>query len=222
MKFAQVNPLTTADGSSTLCSSKYGVHYHSLNGAITESNHIFIEAGLKAIHLKEINVLEVGFGTGLNAALTANFAKTAGMAVDYVALELYPLSTDDYRSLNYNLILPPFAAESWETICQTPWNEKVDVGNGFNLTKLNVDFTSWQPVSKFHLVYFDAFAPNDQPEMWEEKQFKKIFDAMHQNGILVTYCVKGIVKNALTKVGFTIERLPGPPGKRHMLRAWKK
>lgn len=221
MKHDQVTHCTTSDGSSTLCSAKFGAHYHSLNGAVTESEHIFINAGLRALDLKEISILEVGFGTGLNVALSANYAKIHGISIDYCSLELFPLTAKDYGLLNYSNVLQPQVAELWETICELPWNERTMVFDGFSVEKMNVDFTSWNPTHKYHLVYFDAFAPNDQPEMWEEKQFQKLFNAMHPNAILVTYCVKGIVKNALSNAGFCLERLPGPPGKRHMLRAKK-
>jgi len=221
MKQVQVTHCKTADGSSTLCSAKYGVHYHSLNGAVTESEHIFINAGLSALDLKEINILEIGFGTGLNVALTANYSKINGIKVNYCSLELFPLTTSEYELLNYPQVLPTQAADFWKTICELPWNERKTVFENFYLEKLHVDFTAWNPTNKYHLVYFDAFAPNDQPEMWEEKQFQKLFNAMHPNSILVTYCVKGIVKNALSNADFSLERLPGPPGKRHMLRARK-
>ena len=222
MKSKNVTHYTTNDGSSTLCSTKFGVHYHSQHGAVTESQHIFIEAGLKNIYdLKKINVLEVGFGTGLNAALTVSYATAERVQVSYTSLELFPLTKPEYELLNYGEILPQETAACWQKVCESSWGKAANISKYFELLKLHTDFTSWVPQSTFHLVYFDAFAPNDQPEMWEEEQFRKIFNAMHPGGILVTYCVKGIVKNALSSVGFTLERLPGPPGKRHMLRARK-
>lgn len=221
MEISKATHLATADGSSTLCSARFGAHYHSLHGAITESEHVFISAGLKTINTNQIDILEVGFGTGLNAALTASYAKDNGLKINYTSLELFPLSSAEYNLLNYPTALPPQAAELWRTICSAPWDQEKLINDGFSVEKLKVDFTKWIPNKKFNLVYFDAFAPNDQPEMWEDMQFKKIYDSLHPNAILVTYCVKGIVKNALAKVGFSLERLPGPPGKRHMLRARK-
>lgn len=218
----QTTHYTTADGSSTLFSSRFGAHYHSLNGAVTESEHIFIGAGFNELSLKEINILEVGFGTGLNSALTASRSNLKGILVNYSALDLFPLPQNVYELLNYGMVLPAKTADYWRRICDAPWNQNVELFSSFAIRKLNVDFTTWKPDKKFHLVYFDAFAPNDQPEMWQEQQFLKLFNAMYPDGILVTYCVKGIVKKALTNAGFAIERLSGPPGKRHMLRARKK
>lgn len=221
MESSQATHYKTADGSSTLCSARFGAHYHSLHGAVTESEHIFINAGLKAIIENQIDILEVGFGTGLNAALTASIAMENGLKINYTSLELFPLSSAEYDLLNYPTALPGQTAELWRIICSAPWDQEKKINEGFLVEKLKVDFTKWIPNKKFNLIYFDAFAPNDQPEMWEELQFRKIFDAMHSNGILVTYCVKGIVKQALSGAGFSLERLPGPPGKRHMLRARK-
>ncbi|HRX68430.1 MAG TPA: tRNA (5-methylaminomethyl-2-thiouridine)(34)-methyltransferase MnmD [Tenuifilaceae bacterium] len=212
----------TSDGSSTLCSNKFGVHYHSQHGAVTESQHIFIDAGLKNISIQgKVNILEVGFGTGLNAALTASHAISNSLKVSYTSLELYPLTAEEIKLLNYNTILPEPTSELWQKVCDCSWGKSEKLTDEFEIQKLQTDFTTWVPNSAFHLIYFDAFAPNDQPEMWEPKQFKKIFDAMHPGGILVTYSVKGVVKTALSSVGFVLERLPGPPGKRHMLRAQK-
>jgi tRNA U34 5-methylaminomethyl-2-thiouridine-forming methyltransferase MnmC len=221
METSKATHFATADGSSTLCSARFGAHYHSLHGAITESEHVFINAGLKTINTNQIDILEVGFGTGLNAALTASYAMDNGLKISYTSLELFPLSSAEYNLLNFPTVLPSQAADLWRTICSAPWDQENRINDGFLVEKLKVDFTKWIPNKKFNLVYFDAFAPNDQPEMWEEMQFIKIYDSMHPNAILVTYCVKGIVKNALTSAGFSLERLPGPPGKRHMLRARK-
>lgn len=213
---------TTRDGSSTLLSERYGAHYHSLNGAVTESMHVFIEAGLKAIGLKNINLLEVGFGTGLNAALSAQLANEQSIILNYQSIELFPLCEKEYGMLNYNSILEGKTASLWEGICKSPWNKPVSISEFFSIEKIQADFTSWSPTSQYHVVYFDAFAPNDQPEMWDRAQFQKVYNSMLEGGVLVTYCVKGLVKQALREVGFDIERLQGPPGKKHMLRAWKR
>jgi tRNA U34 5-methylaminomethyl-2-thiouridine-forming methyltransferase MnmC len=216
-----ISHIATADGSSTLHSAKFDCHYHSINGAITESMHIFIEAGLKSMRTKDVNLLEIGFGTGLNAALTAQFAEEMGIKVSYHSLELYPLSSNDYNLLNYSSVLPKQTAELWKSIYSSEWNIESKISQHLNLIKINADFTKWTPTIYYDLVYFDAFAPNDQPEMWTQHQFQKIYNAMNKEGILVTYSVKGIVKNALKESGFSIERLPGPPGKLHILRAKK-
>lgn len=213
---------STGDGSSTLYSERHKALYHSQNGAIAESEHIFIHAGFNAIGLLNINVLEVGYGTGLNAALTAYKSLQRKVKTNYHAIELYPLTKDDYQLLNYSKVLKPDVATMWADVCALPWNQEGKLNDSFIIEKSSVDFTTWQANRKYDLVYFDAFAPDDQPEMWEEKHFQKIFNALNKGGVLVTYCVKGIVKERLRASGFQLERMPGPPGKNHMLRAWKK
>lgn len=221
MSARDVSHTKTADGSSTLHSAKFNCHYHSVNGALTESLHIFIEAGFKSMNISEVNLLEVGFGTGLNAALTAQFAKEMGVRVNYHSLELYPLNDEEYMLLNYPSILSEYTSDIWEKICCCQWNHEVKISDWFSIKKISSDFTKWTPENTYNLIYFDAFAPNDQPEMWLQSQFQKLFNAMSSGGILVTYSAKGIVKNALIQSGFSIERLPGPPGKLHILRAKK-
>ena len=212
---------TTADGSSTLLSEKYNAHYHSLNGAITESKHIFIEAGLGQVKKKFINILEVGFGTGLNAALTAQRARESGLAISYHSVELHPLSSEEYTMLNYGTVLPNDTASEWHRICTAGWDTTAVITENFAIRKINADFTMWTPIAIYHLIYFDAFAPDDQPEMWTREQFQKLYNALHPNGMLVTYSVKGTVKRALVEVGFSLERLAKPPGKNQILRATK-
>ncbi len=219
--FTMIEPYLTADGSTTLFSKRFGAHYHSLHGAILESQHIFITAGLQQTEGNPINLLEVGLGTGLNAALTAAYALEKGINVNYWALELYPLSTQDMGLLNYSNVLSNSVGSLWESIGVAPWETDYQIFENFRITKLNTDFTQWQPQNSYNLIYFDAFAPNDQPNMWQKHLFGKLFSALEPNGILVTYCVKGEVKNMLRQVGFNIERLAGPPGKKHMLRATK-
>jgi len=214
-------PYSTADGSSTLYSSQYKAHYHSLHGAIAEAMHIFIDAGLSSVNANEITMLEVGLGTALNCALTAQWALANEATVNYHALELHPLTSEELGLLNYSNSLDEKTAVLWNQICKAPWDEKVQINKNFSLLKQKTDFTQWQPNHKYNLVYFDAFAPDDQPEMWTDEQFCKVFSSMEPQGVLVTYSVKGSVKRTLTSVGFTIERLTGPPGKKHMLRATK-
>lgn len=221
MNLNSKTPFTTADGSSTLLSAQYNAHYHSLHGAITESLHIFIEAGLMQIREKSVNIIEVGFGTGLNAALTAQRASELGIRVIYHSIELHPLNADEYKLLNYNTVLPNETATYWERICSAKWDSSTYITENFTIQKINADFTQWMPNTEYHLIYFDAFAPDDQPEMWAKEQFEKLFNVLNPNGVLVTYSVKGIVKRAMLDVGFTLERLDGPPGKKHMLRATK-
>jgi tRNA U34 5-methylaminomethyl-2-thiouridine-forming methyltransferase MnmC len=222
MTKSQISHIPTADGSSTLFSTKYGAHYHSLHGAITESSHIFIEAGLKSINLNEINILEVGFGTGLNAALTAQAAAILGIKVTYHTLELHPLTSDEYIQLNYQSSLKTETGCIWLNLCNALWDNMIRISENFLIKKINADFTVWNPELEYNLIYFDAFAPDDQPEMWEYSQFEKLYNSMSIGGKLVTYCVKGDVKRALIQAGFSLERLDGPLGKKHMLRATKQ
>jgi tRNA U34 5-methylaminomethyl-2-thiouridine-forming methyltransferase MnmC len=183
---------------------------------------VFIKYGLNALPFKKVDILEVGFGTGLNAALTAALVKTMALEGSYHGLEFYPLSDEEYAMLNYGSILPAETSTLWRSLCSMPWNQPREISPGFTIHKQRCDFTKWQPVMKYHLIYFDAFAPDDQPEMWSREQFKKLHKALHLGGCLVTYCVKGTVKEAVKSAGFILDRLQGPPGKRHMLRAWKK
>lgn len=214
----------TADGSHTLYSEIHGAYYHSLNGALTESLHIFIDAGYRYIsnQFKQISILEVGLGTGLNAALTAKESSEFAIQTEYTAIELYPISKQQIVNLNYNQILASGVAEFWINIMLAEWGGFVTINDYFNVIKLNSDFTKWVPDKTFNLIYFDAFAPEDQPEMWSAEMFQKLYDALSIGGVLVTYSSKGIVKQALRSVGFKVERLAGPPGKRHILRAKKE
>lgn len=214
----------TADGSHTLFSEIHGAYYHSMNGALTESQHIFINSGFKHLSdtLKQISILEVGLGTGLNAALTANESLISGIETSYTAIELYPITEQQINGLNYGQILSPEVAEFWSKVMLAEWNSSVEINQSFEICKVNEDFTKWIPTKSFNLIYFDAFAPDDQPEMWSVEMFQKLYSSLSSGGILVTYSSKGIVKQALRAAGFKVERLAGPPGKRHILRAVKE
>lgn len=211
----------TSDGSSTLYSHLHKAHYHSLNGAFQESKHIFIENGFDSINLQEPIILEVGLGTGLNAALTAYYALMEKRKVVYKGVDLYPIDEETIRKLNYSTFLPDTIGVIWEQIVFANWNSTIPINEYFTLTKTCSDFTQIILNDKFDIVYFDAFAPEDQPEMWTFDIFQKLYNAMSINGIIATYCSKGIVKQALRQAGFTVTRLAGPPGKRHMIRATK-
>ncbi len=194
-----------------------------MNGALIESQHIFINSGFKYLSdtLKQISILEVGLGTGLNAALTANESLISGVETFYTALELYPITEKQIKDLNYSQILNSEVAECWSKIMLAEWNSSVEINQSFRISKLNDDFTKWIPTKNFNLIYFDAFAPDDQPEMWSVEMFQKLYSSLSIGGVLVTYSSKGIVKQALRAAGFKVERLAGPPGKRHILRAVK-
>ncbi len=205
----------TGDGSQTLRHPLFGDAYHSLNGAVGESLHVFIGAGFRYMAERcdhPVRVLEVGLGTGLNCLLTAR----EGVAAHYTGLELYPPAEDVWSAMDY-------AADPFFTaIHRAKWGENVAVAPGFSLRKLLADLVSTQFDTTFDVVYMDAFAPDTQPEMWSEAVFLKLYAATAPGGVLVTYCAKGEVKRALRAAGYTVERLPGALGKRHMLRAIKK
>lgn len=211
----------TADGSSTLYSGLHRAYYHSLNGAIQESLHIFINAGFNFIHKPIVSILEVGFGSGLNAALTARAAFAKNIHVNYSGVDLYPLATEQLKCLNYGTLLDKDSASFWDLICNAPWGVSTLINEYFSITKIHSDFTTYQIPGKVDLIYFDAFAPEDQPEMWEPDVFQKLYKSTSNNGILITYSAKGIVKRALRSAGYQLERLQGPPGKRHIIRARK-
>lgn len=211
----------TADGSATLFVPELDEHYHSVKGAQTESQHIFIELGLNATAATSPRILEIGFGTGLNALLTLEAAEKSCRKVHYTGIELYPLSWEMVKQLDYSE--SPF----FETIHTVPWGEDCLISPCFTLRKLQLDFTKMEEAPNgfqppFDLVYFDAFAPEKQPEMWSQELFNQLYVSMNKGGILTTYCAKGIVRRMLQAAGFTVERLPGPPnGKREVLRGTK-
>jgi tRNA U34 5-methylaminomethyl-2-thiouridine-forming methyltransferase MnmC len=224
----------TADGSDTLFRADLNQHYHSTFGAIQESMHIFIKHGF--LHTcenfeiaghpegKSVHILEIGFGTGLNALLTLLEAKKHTIKVQYTAIEAFPLETADWQHLNYPTIVsdsvsPPY----FEKLHQACWNQNTDIFPGFSLCKFHCTLQAYlPPPQKFDLVYFDAFGPDAQPELWTEQVFRNLHHGMTATGVLTTYSVKGDVVRALQASGFQTEKLPGPPGKRHVLRAIKK
>jgi tRNA U34 5-methylaminomethyl-2-thiouridine-forming methyltransferase MnmC len=195
--------------------------YHSKHGAIQEANHVFIDAGLGYFKKECLTVLEVGFGTGLNTLLTNIYAENNSMYIDYTGIEFYPLENKIIKQLNYVDLIKKATVEQFSNIHNLKWNESSQVSKYFNLTKLNQSIAALEEVNKYDVVYFDAFGPEVQPEMWSKSIFKKIYDSLKENGILVTYCAKGSVKRTLKEVGFMVENLPGPPGKREMTRAIK-
>lgn len=210
----------TSDGSSTLYLPEMDEHYHSTNGALTESLHVFIKTGLEAHEKSELSVLEIGFGTGLNAMLTLKAADRLEKCVSYSSIELYPLSKELVDSLDFGFDNQEDKA-NFNKLHDAEWNSSVVISERFVLKKIHGDLTKTVFEDRFDLVYFDAFAPDKQPDMWREEIFRHIYEQMNEGGIFVTYCAKGVVRRMLQAVGFTTERLPGPPGKREMLRARK-
>lgn len=216
--------IPTEDGTLTLFLPAWQEHYHSIHGALQESLHIFIRAGLE-YYIQEklpdspVRILEAGFGTGLNAYLS--LMKAVSHPIYYHTLEKYPLSEPEFRQLNYARIIPFEAPELFEVLHVCPWEKDVLLTPHFTLHKQQADFRHVSFNSTYDIVYFDAFNPEVQPHLWTPEVLEHFYQALKPGGIFVTYCVKGIVKQALRKVGFTIKRLPGPPGKREILRACK-
>ncbi|MBE0638978.1 MAG: tRNA (5-methylaminomethyl-2-thiouridine)(34)-methyltransferase MnmD [Bacteroidales bacterium] len=213
----------TDDGSHTLYVPELNEHYHSTFGAIQESRHVFLSAGFDFIcsKKKNINLLEVGFGTGLNALLTV--LKKGDYIVNYTAIEAFPLDKRINTELNYpEKLTIPESGLIFHSLHDAAWEKTVKILPGFMLKKIRIKLQDFIPnPEEFDLVYFDAFAPDIQPELWTAEVFRKLFLAMVSGGVLVTYSAKGLVKQNLKAAGFSIERLTGPPGKRHMLRAEK-
>ena len=210
--------ILTEDGSNTLYVSEIDECYHSSHGAIQESRHIFIEAGLKQCSKSEIRVLEIGFGTGLNAFMTLIEAERSGKRIQYTSLEKYPVEIEKALTLNYPEELSPENRDLFERLHTSVWNNDIHITPSFTLKKVETDFTGYTVEDKFDVVYFDAFSPEKQPEMWIQERFEMIFHHCNPGAILTTYCAKGIVRRATQAAGFKVERLQGPPGKREILR----
>lgn len=212
--------IISGDGSTTLYRPDLDEHYHSVHGAIQESEHVFIEAGLKKSDAIPLSVLEVGFGTGLNAFLTL-LHKPEGKLI-YHAIEKYPLPDEIIKSINYSDYYNDDAPVClFKSLHDAPWNCETFIKDEFYLTKLKMDLLDFSSEDCYNLVYFDAFAPDKQPELWSDEVFAMLFKAMKNGGVLTTYCAKGVVRRSMISAGFYVERIPGPPGKREMLRAHK-
>lgn len=221
--------IETADGSHTIHSETFNATYHSTHGSIQESKTVFIDAGLNYLIEKvkeEINILEIGFGTGLNAFMTYLEAKNSLVNIRYDGFELYPIGFETAQKLNYPKLLDAVSDEdifhSWHkkpgAIISVELSDKHHFN--FNLFLDNFEHHIFNP--SYDLIYFDAFAPNVQPHLWQESFLQKMYDALDEDGILVTYCAQGAFKRALKSAGFMVEALPGPIGKREITRAHKK
>ncbi len=214
----------TQDGSHSLQSGKYGVSYHSRYGAVQESRHVFLEAGLFPLFIaqpEKLSILELGLGTGLNALLTLLEAERREVPVEYTALEAYPLTSEQAGRLNYPETLQLDSPDVFKQIHNCKWGEANRLTPNYTFTKLEMRFEDMAFEPFFDLVYFDAFSPNAQPELWEEEVLAKVAKAMKPGGVLVTYCAKGAVKRRMKRIGLQVEALQGPPGKREMTRATK-
>ena len=212
----------TSDGSSTIHLPDWNESYHSTHGAIQEAKHVFLKHGLDAVTQSEISILEIGFGTGLNCFLTFLEAQKKNFKIDYVGVEAYPVTHEEIVKLNYITELKATSFEDiFNEIHACSWDEKHEIQPRFLLTKRQQFFKDIADENQFNLIYFDAFGAEHQPELWTVAIFEKMFKALKSNGILVTYSAKGSVRRAMLEVGFTVEKLVGPPGKREMLRATK-
>ena len=216
--------LITSDGSYTVYSEKYGVTYHSRHGAVTESGHVFINAGLrfKGVVQREISILEAGFGTGLNAFMTWLEAERRNFQVDYTGLELFPIELDSAISLGYPEVLGiPERRSDFLHLHQLEWGVQHVLSDNFRFCKRAESIETHCAPERYDLIYFDAFAPQAQPELWSNAVFEQLYESLRPEGILVTYCAQGAFKRTLKRAGFSVERLQGPPGKREMTRATK-
>lgn len=211
----------TNDGSSTLSSKFENEHYHSVHGALSESLHVFIQNGLLQIHKKKISILEMGFGTGLNTLLTF-IHKNKCKQINYHSIESDPIDSAMALKLNYlEQLKIEKLKDFFSEIHHCSWDEKHFLDHSFNFIKWKTTMQEVSFTEQYDLVYYDAFGPRVQPELWTEELFLKIFNSMNEEGVLVTYCAKGEVKRILKRVGFTVKSLPGPPGKREMTQAIK-
>lgn len=219
--------IQTSDGSSTIYIKDLDEHYHSKHGAIQEAYHVFLKSGffpfLKNNKIEELSILEIGFGTGLNAFITFIEAENLKVKVKYDGVEAYPVSMEEVKLLNYVEALKVLDKQSiFMKMHESEWENYQFISENFQLKKRKQFFDEIENINTFNLIYFDAFGARVQPELWEVSIFQKMYNALKKNGMLVTYAAKGSVRRAMQEVGFEVERLPGPPGKREMLRAVKK
>ncbi|TXE09469.1 tRNA (5-methylaminomethyl-2-thiouridine)(34)-methyltransferase MnmD [Gelidibacter salicanalis] len=230
--------ITTADGSKTIQIEDWDEQYHSIYGAIQEANHVYIKHGLLfalgtkgysiletslAERTEQLSILEIGFGTGLNSFLTLLEAENYPVNIDYVGIEAFPISIEEMQALNYvEELKVPDRAMLFNQLHTSAWEEAALLTPQFTLHKQQKFFKDITAKNEFDLIYFDAFGARVQPELWTAEIFRIMYDALKPEGVLVTYAAKGSVRRAMLEVGFSIEKLPGPPGKREMLRATKK
>lgn len=213
----------TSDGSTTIYLPEWEENYHSKHGAIQEAKHVFIKNGLEQFNQSELSILEIGFGTGLNAFITFLEAEKSNTKIYYSGVEAYPVDFGEIAQMNYvaELQANHFDPE-FQKMHTCEWNSEVRISEDFCLTKRKQFFNEIDDVEQFDLIYFDAFGYRVQPDLWSTEIFQKMFNALKLGGVLVTYAARGVVKRSMIEVGFTVEKLAGPPGKREMFRASKK
>jgi len=221
--------IITGDGSKTIHIPELDEQYHSKHGAIQEAQHVFLKTGLQHFVGSEyyngdapVSILEMGFGTGLNALLTIFKATTLGVRIEYTGVEAFPISEEEVAAMDYASQIPiPNAQKYYDELHQAPWEKRHEIKEDFYLTKNVQSFENIIDEALYDIVYFDAFGPRVQPTLWTETIFAKMYTALKPKGVLTTYCAQGAARRAMQAVGFEVERLPGPPGKREMLRATK-
>ncbi|TDE07532.1 tRNA (5-methylaminomethyl-2-thiouridine)(34)-methyltransferase MnmD [Flavobacterium sandaracinum] len=214
--------IQTLDGSTTIHLTEWDECYHSKHGAIQEAQHVFIKNGLSLFQYQKISILEIGFGTGLNAFITLLEAQKMQLTIDYVGVEAYPISAEEVLKMNYVSELNAYQESMlFDKMHESNWGEKVILNDVFTLTKRKQFFEEINDENKYDLIYFDAFGYRVQPELWSTEIFRKMYKSLKDNGVLVTYAARGVVKRSMIEVGFTVEKLEGPPGKREMFRARK-
>ena len=219
----QRNIFTTEDGSHTIVIPEMNEQYHSVHGAIQESNHVFIDAALSHKKQQSITIFEVGFGTGLNAYLSLGFAHENHIDIHYISVEKYPLLPNEYGLLNYGQLIYPQFNEMFIKMHEMDWDESFLVKPNFKLKKIKDDLREliFEKIDTFDLIYFDAFGPDKHPDLWSQEIFNQLYEQCNSDAILVTYCAKGSVRRMIQQAGFKVERIPGPPGKREMIRGIK-
>jgi tRNA U34 5-methylaminomethyl-2-thiouridine-forming methyltransferase MnmC len=214
--------IRTQDGSTTIFLTDWDEHYHSKHGAIQEAYHVFIKAGFDLFVQQNISILEIGFGTGLNAFITFLEAEKNNKIIDYVGIEAYPILKNEALLMNYVSELNVEEKRTFfDEMHESNWEERIAISNSFCLTKRKQFFNDVDDNNSFDLIYFDAFGYRVQPELWSTEIFQKMYNALKPNGVLVTYAARGVVKRSMIEVGFTVEKLLGAPGKREMFRARK-
>ena len=215
--------IQTSDGSTTIHLPEWNESYHSKHGAIQEAKHVFINNGLSLFEGKPVSILEIGFGTGLNAFITYIESQKHQQSINYVGIEAYPISSEEVLKMNYvsELNAEPERAV-FELMHHCDWEKETRLSGYYHLTKRKQFFDAISDEKCFDLIYFDAFGYRVQPELWSTEIFKKMYDSLKNKGVLVTYAARGVVKRSLQEVGFTVEKLEGPPGKREMFRATKQ
>lgn len=215
--------IKTLDGSTTIHLEEWNESYHSKHGAIQEAKHVFIKNGLSLFESNPVSILEIGFGTGLNAFITFLESEQKQQYINYVGVEAYPIAASEVLGMNYveELEAENFS-EVFKKMHESEWNQEVKINSRFSLTKRKQFFDKIDDLEIFDLIYFDAFGYRVQPELWSTAIFQKMYNSLKPNGVLVTYAARGVVKRSMIEVGFTVEKLTGPPGKREMFRAFKK